>query len=120
MLLQVRQEGDCFYSFNLDGTSTVIGRTEEVYQTMKEAADKACKKAEEYFNELVKAGLKTKPKTQEEINLELQEKLIELTKELKELKHEHCTVEKHSRTNRNKERQDEPGLEFDESNGPCE
>lgn len=120
MLLQVRQEGDCFYSFNLDGTSTVIGRTEEAYKTMSDAADKACKKAEEYLNELVKAGLRTRPKTQEEINLELQKQLAELTKELKELRNEHCTVEKHSRHDRNKKREDEPSLEFSEADGTCE
>lgn len=120
MLLQVRQEGDCFYSYNLDGTSTVIGRTEEAYQTMKEAADKACKKAEEYFEELVEAGLRSKPKTQEEINAELLTKLTELSKEIKELKGEHRTVEKHCRTNRDKDRKDGPGLEFGQTDGTCE
>ena len=112
MLLQVRQEGDCFYSYNLDGTSSIVGRTEEAYQTMSAAADKACAKAEEYFNELVKAGLRTRPKTQEEINLDLQNRLMELTKELEELRNEHRTTEKHSKNGGAKKREDGPGLEF--------
>lgn len=92
-ILQCEQDGDKLYSYDLYGQRILVGRTESAYKDLESIAAEATEKAEEYFNELVENGLRTKAKTQEEINTELltqnkelQTQLSALMQELKNIK----------------------------------
>lgn len=79
-------ESGNIYSIDVYGSKECIGATKEAYLDMKDMCEKATKKAEEYFEELVKAGLKERELTSEEINRILLDKINNLEKEVKEIK----------------------------------
>ncbi|MEG0138297.1 MAG: hypothetical protein RR904_05460 [Bacilli bacterium] len=84
--MNVIVENGNIYSIDIYGSKECIGATKEAYLEMKDMCEKATKKAEEYFEELVKAGIKERELTNEEINRILLDKINNLEKEMKELK----------------------------------
>lgn len=91
----VWQEGNNLFSTDYTGSVVCIGVTADAYKELQENADAAISKAEEYFEELVRAGLRVRPKTADERidelaaqNAALMKKLTELT-EIMGKSHEH-------------------------------
>ncbi len=80
--MNVMIENDNIIEIDLYGSRNCIGVVSKKYMDMKKSAELATNKAEEFFNlkekyfeKLVKHGLETKAKTQEEINTEILEKI---------------------------------------------
>lgn len=86
IMLQCTQEEDKIYSTDIYGQRILVGRTESAFKQVSETAEKAVAKAEEYLDELIKHGIRQKPKSQEEINMDLQKQMQEILSELKSLK----------------------------------
>lgn len=86
IMMQCTQEEDKIYSTDIYGQRILVGRTESAYKQVSEAAEKAVAKAEEYLEELIKHGIRQRPKSQEEINADLQKQMQELLDEIKSLK----------------------------------
>lgn len=98
-ILQAEIEGENIYSFMPYGQRTLLGRTESAYTAMANAAEKATAKAEEYYKELLEAGLRQPEKTQEQINQELMAQVAELTAELQAIRRENGPTENKGNSN---------------------
>ncbi|MFI3171716.1 MAG: hypothetical protein R3Y09_06605 [Clostridia bacterium] len=82
--MNVIVDGNNIFSIDMYGSKECVGVTTEAYLSMKNDAELATSKAEEFFDlkekyldKLVEAGLESRPKTQEEINSDLQKELFE-------------------------------------------
>lgn len=70
---------------NPDTAPVLIGHTLAYCAELENALNEALSKAEEYFEELVKAGLRTKPKTTEEMLLEAMSAIKHLADKIERL-----------------------------------
>ena len=71
-----------------DGNQTLIGKTMEYCSSLENDLNEAISKAEEYYNELISAGLRTKPKTTEDMLLEVMNAIKYLSDKVDKMENE--------------------------------